>query len=52
MSGVIGQSKRLITKYMRREVTDKVPTKTVRNYHLINLIEVLIVMKGSVPIRR
>jgi len=24
MSGVIGQSKRLITKYMRREVTDKV----------------------------
>ena len=50
MSGVIGQSKRLITKYMRREVTDKVPTKTVLNY--INLMEVLIVMKGSVPLRR
>ena len=29
MSGVIGQSKRLITKYMRREVTDKVPSKTI-----------------------
>jgi hypothetical protein len=25
MTGVIGQSKKLITKYMRREFTDKVP---------------------------